>query len=369
MDYAKSTLTANSKLQPEIANLLDEHKGLVFTHTKWESTALHALTSISYTAPGYITAVVGPSGVGKSRLLRELRIKLDKTLSVTAKSDIPVMYFELKAPEEGPFSWKDLYLRILAVTNPPLADEVAKNPFNLAIPGKKANTHELRRHLEDSLRCRKTKIVILDEIQHIALGRMATSMLLQLDNLKSFSDMSGVHLIVGGPYQLLRSVELSAQLARRIKPIHFQRYMFQSKTEMADFRDVLCDAMESFRPWEFSIDPEENLSYFYQRSVGCFGMLIDWLRRAVERSATGESYTVSKEHLDAVAHHPKFLRVMLSEMMDGEEYLKNTPGEWAELDNQISLGFNGSIKSDIKPARKLLPGEAAPRRYPNGDRP
>src|SRR5699024_9428997 len=72
-----------------------------------------------------IIMVVGPSGVGKSRLftatvlsvLRDMKEETEKDRSI-----IPISGIELPNPDLGKFNWKDFYYRVLSSLRDPLID-------------------------------------------------------------------------------------------------------------------------------------------------------------------------------------------------------------------------------------------------------
>src|SRR6266404_5649041 len=63
-----------------------------------------------------IIEVVGPTGVGKSTLLKKLRAEILKQFGAEMTNNpglIPVIFVEVKSPENGAFHWGDFYDRFL----------------------------------------------------------------------------------------------------------------------------------------------------------------------------------------------------------------------------------------------------------------
>src|SRR5699024_8039557 len=127
-----------------------------------------------------IIMVVGPSGVGKSRLFSATMLSVLKDMEEETEKDrsiIPISGIELPNPDLGKFNWKDFYYRVLSSLRDPLIDykidvtDIEKknrknkksnsnNPLN-------ANTApELRRSIESAFFNRKTKALLIDEAQH-----------------------------------------------------------------------------------------------------------------------------------------------------------------------------------------------------------
>jgi len=356
-----------TKLDDDL-KIIEERQHLsVFGHPYWRDAATQALGSIAHKDAGCMSVIVGPTGVGKSTLMRELEKHLKAKLATGSTSDIPVIFEEIVPNAYGPFNWKDFYARILSKLNLPLTADLKKHPTDPSIVGRLATLHVLRRAFEESTKARNTKVILLDEAQHVALGRMAKGMLEQLEVLKSMANMCGVHLILSGPYTLLSSMRLSGQLARRITTVHFPRYKMSAEG-LGAFRDVLCGIIAEMQPWTFDVDLESitEVEYFCKRALGCIGILRPWLLRAVRKSAGAGTWHVTKECLDQTALGSINLRIILDEIEEGENLLVETPKDWSALEKRLE---DNTGQPEVKvPAEKKkgnrFPGEAAPRRYP-----
>ena len=131
------------------------------------------------------------------------------------------------------------------------------------------------------------------------------------------------------------------------------------------------------------------LSYFFQRSLGCIGMLRDWLVQATNRSKSAGSWVVTREHLDAAALKSEQLSYILTEIEQGENRWGNSPAALKTLQKKLTVNFvkkkgqkaeppkveippkeqNGAEDSNGNSKKKLFPGESAPKRLDIGDRP
>src|SRR5262245_31202007 len=66
--------------------------------------------------PGSLIFVCGPSGIGKTTLLRRIEQKLLEELHPELEQDpcrLPLVMIEALSPETGNFNWKDFYRRLL----------------------------------------------------------------------------------------------------------------------------------------------------------------------------------------------------------------------------------------------------------------
>lgn len=370
---------SKSEVKPaDVAAHIERLLRLRVEHSKMETSELYALNSIYEHEVGCMSALVGPTGVGKTTLLDLLAERILEKMPPKSMSDVPVVKIQLKANEEGPFNWKDFYRRLLGETNPPLAGELEMHRSRPAIPGNKATGDDLRRATEDSFRLRNTKVVFLDEAHHIALGKVGgAAMEDQLERLKSFANMTKVHLVLCGPYRLLPWVDLSGQLARRITCVHFPRYQYTME-DLDSLNEAIFTLIEDMSPWTLAMDLNEStIDYFFERSLGCFGILKPWLIRAAQRSASEGTWTISRAHLDRTCLRMKSLDIILDDILSGEKQLSESDANWANLKRRLGTGRfiqtnspngNGAKQAENGPEAKHDNGANGAANGKNGNR-
>ncbi|WP_261180556.1 TniB family NTP-binding protein [Anaerobacillus sp. CMMVII] len=126
------------------------------------------LERIDVTSDNNILLVYGPSGVGKSTLFSKIIKHIYEDNTELIREDrgfIPVVGTEAISPETGIFDWIDFYTRALHSANEPLVDH--KVSFDEAGIKKSGSMRALRQSLENVLKYRKTKVVLIDEAQHM----------------------------------------------------------------------------------------------------------------------------------------------------------------------------------------------------------
>ena len=132
---------------------------------------------------------------------------------------------------------------------------------------------------EQALKRQRPHAILIDEAEHIAKAARGSKLLDQLDHLKCLAIMSKtVHVLVG-TYDLMVFRNLSAQLSRRSIDVHFSRYRMTHESETV--RSKVCSG--PFRrnvPLEEEPDLLQHWKYCYERTIGCVGVLKDWLTRA-----------------------------------------------------------------------------------------
>jgi len=146
----------------------------------------------------------------------------------------------------------------------------------------------------------------------------------QLDWIKSMTNVTGVLHILLGTYDLLAFRNLSGQASRRSMDIHFARYQFQQAEDRRDFQGVLL-ALGKQVP--LSVDVEalmQHWMYFYERSVGCVGVLKDWLVRAVATALHDGSDALTLERIQEHALSDAQCERMAMEAIEGEQALHYT---------------------------------------------
>jgi hypothetical protein len=326
-----------------------------------------AFQNVDY-EPGLMSAVVGPTGVGKTTLLTILAEKLKLKFPSASPGDIPVVSTYMEASEEGTFNWKNFYRHgLLPHLNAPLDQELSVNSGNPAVPSHRRTKDDLRNLVASNLRQRNTRVILIDEAHHVALGRPAPIMLQQLEVLKSFATTCKVHLVLCGPYQLMSSISLNPQLARRITVVHFPRYTYRQK-DLQKFYDALCALVGVLKPWSIELNLETEIDFFYGRSLGCIGLLKPWLDRAAKRAMEEGSAIITREILEGTAKLAKELKIMSEDIKEGEAKLKDTPGDWEELADL--LGFGSKPKQPLPSGKtngRLRPGERTPERDHAGE--
>jgi AAA domain len=349
-------------------------------HPKLQQVFKLVMDSIRKPDGASLIAVYGPTGVGKTTL----RLKIEQRLIEEALSQleidrgkIPVIAVEAVAPESGNFNWKDYYTRALIALEEPLIEHKVAFDYN-NIPGIRRNDEgvvlikqstsaaKLRQALEKALFHRRPDIFFVDEAQH--LGKMSSGQKLQtqLDCLKSLANMTGVLHGLFGTYELLIFRDLSAQLSRRTIDIHFPRYKPDNPQDLKAFKSILL-TFQRHLPLTEEPDLVNRWDYFYERSLGCVGILKDWLTRTLRDALEEEAKTITDKHLKRRAWSVSQCKRMLQEIEEGESQLEETEQDVSDLRQALGLDpdliaetNNNSSKPKKKSSRRV--GQRKPKR-------
>jgi hypothetical protein len=204
---------------------------------------------------------------------------------------------------------------------------------------------------EQALRFRRPVAVLLDEAQHLARTGSGRRLSDQLDVIKSIANRTDTVHVLFGTYELLAFRNLSAQLSRRSVDIHFPRYRADDPKDREMFLNVVR-SFEQHLPLSQPPDLVRDWEYLYERSIGCVGVLKDWLVRALtgvfRRNATVLTIRELKAHALSVSQCEK----MLSEALEGEVSLL----EGAQESNRLRtrLGLNPLERPPEKLASSLI---------------
>ncbi|MBM7605937.1 energy-coupling factor transporter ATP-binding protein EcfA2 [Metabacillus crassostreae] len=341
-----------------------------------ERTANHPLLSKTYleirekireSAGGKIYLVYGPTGVGKSTLYNKLKNTVTKSHQMTNvhSSLIPIVGLELPAPDNGKFNWKDFYRRILREMNEPLIDKKIKKDHHPKkfIPNYLPSTApELRESLENSIIYRETKIILLDEAQHLLKVASGKNIQDQMDALKSIANLTGAIIVMFGTYELMDFFDLNGQLGRRTEEIHFPRYNINVKEEADAFINVIA-TFQTHIPLKNNSDLSSHWEFLYERSIGCIGILKEWLDNCVKEALNNNENSITIKLLEKHAPTPKKVLKIANEVLDGEKNVKDMENQRSLLRDK--LGLNKLSKVSAESSKKK--GKDVGKRNPTRD--
>lgn len=337
-------------------------KNYTMAHPKLLEAAQTLMQTIHEPAGVSILFLFGPTGVGKSTLLRRMSQKLIEAALPNLEKDkgrIPIAGVEAATPEFSNFDWKDFYQRAL---------KAVEEPF-LNVPGHHITTLKLRMALEDALRHRQLTVFYIDEAQN--LGKVASGRKLrdQTDCIKSLANLTRVQFVLAGTYELLILRNLSAQLCRRSLDIHFSRYQADKTDDLRAFRGIV-QTFQRHLPLQEQPDLLEHWDYCYERSIGCVGILKDWLSRTLVAALEEGATTLTRKYLERHAWSLEQCAIVLAEAKEGENSLETRTTSTAL---RIALGLEvattasgGTAEDTTKKRQRRAVGQPLPKRYPVG---
>ncbi len=359
--------------EPHLIERLERFCKFTMAHPRLVEARDELMDAIDGAAPGSLVFVLGPTGVGKTTLRMKVENLLLQQMGPAMATDpgrLPFVSIEVVPPDTGRFRWRDYFSRVLAAMNEPLIDLKTRQAPDT--PSSMAGAAELGYAVEQALRHRRPPVVFVDEAQHLARIASGRRLSDQLDVIKSIANRTETVHVLLGTYELLAFRNLSAQLSRRSVDLHFQRYRADSAEDRQVFRSVLLTFQKQLPFTEAATDLMAIWDFLYERSVGCVGILKEWLMRACVRAIKHGAVRLSLEHLERTALSISQCEKVLAESREGETRLNDH--EDARLRLRTLLGIavqshaSGHPEADGTPPsgkRKTgRPGQRAPRRDP-----
>jgi energy-coupling factor transporter ATP-binding protein EcfA2 len=350
-------------------------------HTRFDEALQRIESELRFPTDTKILLVVGPTGVGKTRLrkaVEKLIFDLTAQKLIEDRGCVPFVSFEIAcASTSYRFNWRQFYEDYMEQLEAPFTPTGAALSSLPLVDGHRGPEHAVL----SALRHRRPVAALLDEANHFAVVASGKVFLEQMTRIKSFANRSGVLHICFGTYELAQMANLSGQLARRCEIIHFARYRSASESEsdFAAFKKV-ARTFHGCVPGAVDLDLGSRAEYLHQRSIGCVGILKTWLVKALGHAMKNGRKEIKFSDLEDTAMPVDRLQRILNETIEGEASLRETQ---EEMDVFLSdLGHKEPKEPDAPPQGELFghspaigaipgkparnPGEPAAKRYPSG---
>ena len=384
----------NDPLPPEPQALLDRFKAYAVWHPRLLQVRKQMLDTIWEPADVVYTVVCGPSGVGKSKLAEVLARRLNTPTSAS-NGHFPrrTLFMNTLPPDGELFHRTNFYQQGLTLLGKTTFDRhiqvdvtTAEHLMEKKRPRGKVPAYpdnpEMRDAYEKELRRLALRTVILDEAQHLIQSGDGKQPKNQLNWIKSMAIETGVLHVLIGTYDLLPFCNLDGQMARRGSEFHFARYHMEDENDCQAFRNAFLSLLKQI-PLEVDHDAlMQRWWYFFEGSIGCIGILKQWLVRALYRALREKSTELTRIHLEtSVLPDAKWER-MRADARSGEAEFQYADGQNSYLSDLASMPTFVTKQLDPAPPSTPSPknvtaeqktrkpkrpvGEPSPRRDPVG---
>lgn len=182
-----------------------------------------------------------------------------------------------------------------------------------------------------------------------------------MDCIKSLAGATGTLHVLAGTYELLAFRNLSAQLVRRSQDIHFHRYRVDKKEEVNAWRNVVW-AFGRHLPMAEEPDLVGQWEFCFERSLGCVGILKQWLLRALQTALETDRCTIDPGLLEREALSVAQCEKMAGEMLEGEGQLAEGKEAKTRLRLLLGLPERAGRQEAEASKRKRAPGRVGQRR-------
>jgi Bacterial TniB protein len=307
----------------------------------------------------------GASGVGKSTVLQRVA---DRCREEEANpSVVPVVVVQASPEDIGASARLDYYRQILAKLRGNVAgNDRVRNLALAANPGKKSSDPaewlDMREAVVYALELLHVKAVFVDEAQHLMYVDAPHKPTTQLDWLKTLTNRTNVLHVLVGYFELYDFCHLNSQVARRMRDLPFPRYHLDNQTECEEFVGALRSLLEQV---PLAVDVPGLLTHwrwFGDWSLGCIGVLSDWIVETVDALYKRGETTLALEALKKHALQPDQRVRMEMEVRTGEykvervkaqseQELQQLLGNPAPIPGTVhtSLSANGASSLDVLP--------------------
>lgn len=320
------------------------HNKLI-THPNLEKAILEVMNNIENPAGISLFMITGPTGVGKTTLKNKVEMKVIESRLLELDSNkgiIPIAGIEAVAPDAGYYNWKDHYKRSLEALCEPMINykiDYEKIYKTNSVLSKSENTASAyRKSLENALRNRRPAAFIIDEAQHITKVASGKRLQDQLDIIKSLSNLSGIIHILIGTYDLGLFIDMNGQLSRRTANVHFPRYKAENNDDIRKFISVV-KTFENHMPLENEVNILKYWEFIYERTIGCVGILKNWLERCLWYALDNNYKTISYELLKEQALSLGKIEKIAIEAIQGEKEIEENEDKRKELHKMLKLDF------------------------------
>lgn len=294
--------------------------------------------------------------------MKEIVVELTKRRLFELELDpglLAVASLHLMAPQSGNFDWKKHYFKPLLVSmeEPLVNKKIDINPWathhgtNMRLIANEKTDGELFRNaVETALHHRRPAAVLIDDAQHIGVISSSRRQLDQTNTFKSIADRTKVTHVLFATYEFIPFRNLNGQVSRRSLDIHFPRYLAIDETQ----RTYFINALYTFQRWlPLPTMPEfvkadstcPDWDFFYEHSLGCIGVLKEWLTRAYSLALRLNVETITGEHLEKCALSVSSLTQLLAEITAGESEMNESISQRKLLRGNLGLEGDGRIQS------------------------
>jgi energy-coupling factor transporter ATP-binding protein EcfA2 len=328
---------------------LEYFKAFTVAHPFLQQADMDVWNALREPAGALLIFLIGPTGVGKTTILTHIEQRLREQAQAQVARDpdhVPAIRLDAMAPSARQFRWPDFYTRALMAVSEPLIDYKVDRAALAPVWNAKMGRHvpprlvgdaaALQRSWEQVLKYRRPLGILIDEAHHFAKTAGGTRLVDQLDHLKSLAIATQTVYVLAGTYDLLIFRNLSAELSRRSIDVHIPRYRATDKQERLAFQKVLY-TFQRHLPLEEPPDLVHQWKYYYSRTIGCVGMIKDWLAKALAEALETGAKTITPAMLEHHASSPDRCDQMITDIEEGEKSLRVDPEAQERLLRRLGL--------------------------------
>lgn len=359
-----------------IKDKLNTFNELCIEHRRFAEVYAEVLDCIQNAVRGTIIVILGPTGVGKTRLKDLVYAVLKEHVNEHPElQQSAPLRLEAKRPEVGEFNWKAFFDQALRRLGEPAMDRKVNLDRVIAdlrlqsrsVTYRVLTTPEFRELYEQALDLQRPIATLIDEAQSIGHCNSDERRMANLDVIKGLSNSGTTVYVLFGTYEARNLLRCNAQLARRVCLIDFRRYSDSSddQTELLSVVQAICKAVG------FRLQPTvaKDWWFLYSNSLGCVGILVQWLARALNHAYRHKRVYVSRADMEATRLRSQVLSTIASEMQAFENANKigDDLGSVSFFRSELDQLQSNSKETTQPASRRRKPGARHPFRDPVGN--
>lgn len=308
---------------PEVVAFREE----LVLHDRFKSSLDQIAERMQYAEQQSITAVLGPTGSGKTALANEFAFQFGEAMKpIPESARTTLLCMELAAAEQGAFKWKDdFYIPALHALNEPcvakkinvdrLREQLAAGDTKAPYAGHPKTVADFRNLFYGAMNRAKAIGALFDEANHLRKPDSKSGLFTQYDSLKSRSNACRAHFVLLGTIEIADIFKQSGPISKRVYPIWMSPYG-PDGIEKNLFGGAVLSIVEKLPKGikiEFSI--ERKLDQIYEGSLGVYGLAHDWFDRVLVRVLRLGKSRISWRDMEELALHPLQLSGIASDLI------------------------------------------------------
>lgn len=344
-----------SKLNGKNENVMHRHYELSLSRS-------HTIATLS--SPDTMALIVGSTGAGKSRLLKQTYTEAFGEPSTWKAGQIPIIFCNMNNADRAYFSPRVLMQAMLKNLcnvfgcKPSDIDEWQvdadlKQAVKRAMRDMKAKDMSettMRETVLEMGKIRNLQTMLFDEGNLMCLTQRHRFSSDYLEGLKALAIELKIRILIAATYDILEVWNHTAQINRRMRTIHLQRYRNDIEKEYADFAGVVR-AFEA----DYGLPSGllmNRLAIIYNQTYGVPGEVATLIERSIEIAVSMKHNVVEWSDVTESFLYPLQLRRLKMEIDEGE--LQLTRDE--TVADQIQAAENAAlIDSNMKKAKRGKP--------------
>lgn len=340
-------------------------------HRTYKKALSDLQTELTFSDPGEVVVVTGPSRAGKTSVLERLEREYLESSGDDATTEYPFVYVEAQnRAQEGRFASKAFFSDLSEALHHPAFSAVVGDgrhrKQNISRVDRRTNA-DLMTACERALRHLKSRYLAIDEAQHIQWhGGSPRARTAILDSFKSFASSANVTLVLAGAYPIVGMLRASNHMVGRSSLLEMPRY-HATPEDAEEFMNILDWYSQGIRFERSVTSLVDWAGYIHEHSLGVVGAVGRWLRMALAKMVSDGSEVLSWTYMDEARRNDGDLASIAAEIQMGEELLNKTPVEkpvvWSEQAEEWRPAAQVEEVGPEPKKRKLKPFEIKNRAY------